>query len=145
MFFSIAFFLFRLNFILIFMKMTFLISAINITSLLIVIHQVVLLILLQHWVPAGTPYPIFANIPMLLQLHRNMASRLLKWCIVGIGNKALSLILVLVILLTWWKICPYLILNSIFKTWWHCLIWLIQWARCVLIQEWFCNAWMKSH
>jgi hypothetical protein len=82
------------------MKMAFLISAINITSLLIVMHQVVLLILVQQSVPAGTPYLMFANIPMLLQLHRNMASRLLKLYIVGIGSKVLSLILVLVILLT---------------------------------------------
>jgi hypothetical protein len=100
MFFSIAFFLFRLNFILIGMKMIFLISAINITSLSIVIHQMVLLILLQHSVPAGTPYPMFANIPMLLPLHKNMARHLHKWCFAGIGSKALSLILVLVILLT---------------------------------------------
>jgi hypothetical protein len=100
MFFSIVFFLSRLNFILIGMKMTFWISAINTTSLSIVIHQLVLLILLQQSVPPGTPYPIFANIPMLLQLHRNMARHLHKWCFADIGSKALSLILVLVILLT---------------------------------------------
>jgi hypothetical protein len=78
MFFSKAFFLFRLNFILIGMKMHFLISARNTTSPLIVMHQVVLLIILQQSAPPGTPYPMSANIPMSLQLHRNMVKVLLK-------------------------------------------------------------------